>query len=258
MGELVRGKETATQLKTVLQKPVTDHGSVLAKELSLKIIRSFTEILSVLNYGGGANKRSLIGAGDQGGLDCSGESKKRRRAKARRGCYKRRKTSDSWTTASPTKEDGCAWRKYGQKIILNAKYPRCYFRCSHKNQGCKATKQVQRIKEDPILYRTTYFGHHTCRDKLRAPQIIIDTDLPESNLLCFEEKIPQVDAGRTIPFESKEDIVRSDMSDTKSSPDSSLWHDMKSLEPVMVWSPKMKCLDMEGFDEFADLDFTFD
>ncbi|XP_022891726.1 probable WRKY transcription factor 53 [Olea europaea var. sylvestris] len=169
-----------------------------------------------------------------------------------------RKTSDLWTTSSPAKEDGCAWRKYGQKIILDAKYPRSYFRCTHKNQGCKATKQVQKTKEQPILYRTTYFGHHTCRDKLRAPQIIIDTDLPDSNIHCFEEKISQVGGGPNIPFEIKEDIARSDMSDTKSSPDSSLWYDMKSLDPLMVWSPKMKCFDMEGFDEFCDLDFTLD
>ncbi|CAA2989034.1 probable WRKY transcription factor 70 [Olea europaea subsp. europaea] len=258
MGELVRGKETATQLKTLLQKPVNDHRSVLAKELSVKVFRSFTEILSMLNYGGGANKRSLIAGGDLGGSYCSGENNKRPRVKDRRGCYKRRKTSDSWTTISPAKEDGCAWRKYGQKIILNAKYPRCYFRCTHKNQGCKATKQVQKFKEQPILYRTTYFGHHTCRDKLRTPQIIIDTDLPDSNIHCFEEKSSQVGGGSNIPFETKEDIARSDMSDTKSSPDSSLWHDMKSLDPLMVWSPKMKCFDMEGFDEFCDLDFTLD
>ncbi|KAL2555940.1 WRKY domain-containing protein [Forsythia ovata] len=251
IGELVRGKETATQLKTLLQNPVNDHASVLAEELAVKIFRSFTKTLSVLSYGGGADKRSQIDAGDHGGSDCSGENKKSPRVKDRRGCYKRRNTSDSWTTVSPMKEDGCAWRKYGQKIILSAKYPRSYFRCTHKKQGCKATKRVQRIKEDPILYQTTYFGHHTCRDKLRAPQInVIDTDPPESNLLCFEEKIPQVDS----PFEFKEDKVQSD---TKSSADSSLWHDMKSLEPFMVWPPKMRCFDMEGFDEFGDLDFTF-
>lgn len=35
-----------------------------------------------------------------------------------------RKISQSWTTVSPTLEDGHAWRKYGQKEILNSKYPR--------------------------------------------------------------------------------------------------------------------------------------
>lgn len=35
-----------------------------------------------------------------------------------------RKTSQSRTVISPTTEDGHAWRKYGQKDILHAKYPR--------------------------------------------------------------------------------------------------------------------------------------
>lgn len=35
-----------------------------------------------------------------------------------------RKTSGSWMRESETMHDGCAWRKYGQKKILNSKYPR--------------------------------------------------------------------------------------------------------------------------------------
>ncbi|KQK04775.1 hypothetical protein BRADI_2g15872v3 [Brachypodium distachyon] len=42
-------------------------------------------------------------------------------------------------------DDGLSWRKYGQKDILGAKYPRAYLRCTHRHsQGCQATKQVQR------------------------------------------------------------------------------------------------------------------
>ncbi|KAL0450898.1 UNVERIFIED_CONTAM: putative WRKY transcription factor 70 [Sesamum latifolium] len=62
-------------------------------------------------------------------------------------------------------EDGHAWRKYGQKVILNAKHPRNYFRCTHKfDQGCQATKQVQKIEDDPPLFRTTYHAQHTCKN----------------------------------------------------------------------------------------------
>ena len=35
-----------------------------------------------------------------------------------------RKNSETWTAVSSTIEDGHAWRKYGQKEILNAKFPR--------------------------------------------------------------------------------------------------------------------------------------
>ncbi|RCV11362.1 hypothetical protein SETIT_2G179700v2 [Setaria italica] len=60
-------------------------------------------------------------------------------------------------------DDGHSWRKYGQKEILGAKYPRSYYRCTHRHsQGCAATKQVQRADEDPTLFDVIYLGAHTC------------------------------------------------------------------------------------------------
>ncbi|XP_021992994.1 probable WRKY transcription factor 41 isoform X4 [Helianthus annuus] len=59
--------------------------------------------------------------------------------------------------------DGHMWRKYGQKEILNAKYPREYYRCTYRNtHGCCATKQVQRSSQDPSTFDITYLGKHTC------------------------------------------------------------------------------------------------
>ncbi|KAE8807527.1 hypothetical protein D1007_16061 [Hordeum vulgare] len=59
--------------------------------------------------------------------------------------------------------DGLSWRKYGQKDILGATYPRAYFRCTHRHtQGCQATKQVQRTHADPLLFEVAYHGEHTC------------------------------------------------------------------------------------------------
>ncbi|KAL5568311.1 hypothetical protein UlMin_024886, partial [Ulmus minor] len=60
-------------------------------------------------------------------------------------------------------DDGFSWRKYGQKDIMGAKFPRGYYRCTHRNvQGCLATKQVQRSNEDPTIVEITYRGRHTC------------------------------------------------------------------------------------------------
>ncbi|XVE64337.1 hypothetical protein DITRI_Ditri07aG0093600 [Diplodiscus trichospermus] len=60
-------------------------------------------------------------------------------------------------------DDGFSWRKYGQKDILGAKYPRGYYRCTHRIvQGCLATKQVQRSDDDPTIFEITYRGSHTC------------------------------------------------------------------------------------------------
>ncbi|XP_076950617.1 putative WRKY transcription factor 41 [Bidens hawaiensis] len=60
-------------------------------------------------------------------------------------------------------DDGFSWRKYGQKDIQGAKFPRSYYRCSYrKAQTCFATKQVQRKDEDPKVFDTVYKGKHTC------------------------------------------------------------------------------------------------
>ncbi|KAK1570634.1 hypothetical protein Q3G72_004844 [Acer saccharum] len=194
--ELVQGKEFAGRLQVLLlQKPFGGDGSsssssaAAAEELAGKILRSFTDTLSVLGGGGETTSSagevveeegdSLVSGGRRS--EESGESKKRSMGpKGRRGCYKRKKSSETWRMMTPTIEDGHAWRKYGQKDILNTKYPRSYFRCTHKyEQGCKATKQVQKMEENPQMYETIYIGKHTCRSHMSltsTPQMII-TDI---------------------------------------------------------------------------------
>ncbi|CAH8257207.1 unnamed protein product [Arabidopsis lyrata] len=63
----------------------------------------------------------------------------------------------------PCPNDGFAWRKYGQKTIKTSPHQRCYYRCTYaKDQNCNATKRVQKIKDNPPVYRTTYMGKHVC------------------------------------------------------------------------------------------------
>ncbi|KAL5200592.1 hypothetical protein ABZP36_021795 [Zizania latifolia] len=89
---------------------------------------------------------------------------------------KRRKGLPKWTekirvsdaNLEATPEDGFSWRKYGQKDILGAKFPRGYYRCTYRNaQGCLATKQVQRSDSDLCVFDVTYHGAHTCHQKQR-------------------------------------------------------------------------------------------
>nr|BAX24844.1 putative WRKY35-like protein [Oryza glumipatula] len=89
---------------------------------------------------------------------------------------KRRKGLPRWTekfrvpdaSLEATPDDGFSWRKYGQKDILGAKFPRGYYRCTYRNaQGCPATKQVQRSDADLAVFDVTYQGAHTCHQKQR-------------------------------------------------------------------------------------------
>ena len=49
---------------------------------------------------------------------------------------------------------------------------RSYFRCTHKfTQGCKATKQVQKLESEPRMFSITYIGNHTCNTNEVTPKI---------------------------------------------------------------------------------------
>ncbi|KAK6283208.1 hypothetical protein POUND7_017033 [Theobroma cacao] len=103
----------------------------------------------------------------------------------------KRKTMSSWTELVPSDTDlglgeplpdGYNWRKHGQTDIVGARYPRTYYRCAHLlTVGCLATKQVQRVDENPMIFSVTYSGKHTCNlasDVMppRPPQLLAHTD----------------------------------------------------------------------------------
>ncbi|CAI9782327.1 unnamed protein product [Fraxinus pennsylvanica] len=179
--ELTRGRELIDHLRVMLDGGVLK--LPLAEGLVDKILNTFNASLLILSPTV-SNEVSQVPTVNCDGRKSADESCKTSEPKDQRGRYKRR-TSESWTKDTPILfEDGHAWRKYGQKVILNAKHPRSYLRCTHKyDQGCQASKQVQKIQDDPQIYRTTYFGHHTCKNLVNPCQVIMDSTVKDSSFI---------------------------------------------------------------------------
>ncbi|XP_010931380.1 WRKY DNA-binding transcription factor 70 [Elaeis guineensis] len=206
-GELMKGQESATKLKILLQESFSseDHAKNSMVELFIEeILGSFSRAFTILNSG-----KAPEAPVDQATTPCSEEqesqnsSKKRKIQSSPRTGYRRRANLYSSTRIlSETMEDGRTWRKYGQKDIFNSKYPRSYFRCTHKyDQDCQATRQVQQSEDDPSIYVITYMGEHTCRDPTISPHLLPPSPQRPSSIISFGSETT-ADNQNEIPLNS--------------------------------------------------------
>ncbi|KAI3832029.1 hypothetical protein MKX03_006403 [Papaver bracteatum] len=164
--EIIQAKELVMELQTHLNPSSFSGNALVAKILSI-----FENSLSALNQIKMENETTTPNSsmGHSGGSlfsNCGSEffqdGSRKRRGIVRwtqqvRGC-------EQAGLEGPL-DDGYGWRKYGQKEILGAKYPRAYYKCSYRTtQNCLAMKQVQRSDLNSSMFNVTYIGNHSCTE----------------------------------------------------------------------------------------------
>lgn len=171
--ELSQGRDLAKQLQNQLN--LQSSSSHESREFLLqRILFSYDHALSMLIHNGTAgggevppppaadSPRSLAGSphSDDSDQDFKDQASRKRKTVAR---WSEKVKVGPEAGIEGQLNDGYGWRKYGQKDILGAKYPRGYYRCTYRHTyGCLATKHVQRSDDDPTIFEITYRRKHTC------------------------------------------------------------------------------------------------
>ncbi|KAG0457705.1 hypothetical protein HPP92_022585 [Vanilla planifolia] len=152
---------------------------------------------------------------------------------------KKRKTSGTVISVTTAPHfDGYQWRKYGQKFINNAKFPRSYYRCTHfKEQGCLATKTVQQKDDsegDLAEFVVAYKMHHTCKPTEASSAFVVESSHEQKKTMSNFEPSRTADEsnGSTIARQCSSDSLPSEMDSSGSDVDY-MWNTMPDFAHLM-------------------------
>ncbi|KAJ8511398.1 hypothetical protein OPV22_001832 [Ensete ventricosum] len=166
--EINRAHELTSQLQAFLLPLLPSSGwSELATYHLTEMNKCYNSALSKLRAAGGCQSTPL----DPSGYCADDQKRKRSEGSDWPIVPKKRRNENCRPIVTSVDYDGYQWRKYGQKGIHGAAHPKSYFRCTYsKDQGCPATKTVQRDESDadPPKYRVVYSMAHTCRNNVEA------------------------------------------------------------------------------------------
>ncbi|RZC77965.1 hypothetical protein C5167_002146 [Papaver somniferum] len=271
MEDLVRGQEFAKQVHLQLQGSEIPVSNEILDSVA-KILECFANAISKFSSSESSSEvchspaLTAVDSPFSDGRKLEGTGEIRTIATPKKtGSNKRRKTSDAREELTTTPfDDGRAWRKYGQKEIFNTKFPKSYFRCTHKtDQGCKAAKQVQRIgEEEPAMFRVLYIGQHTCNNQLKGPQLFLDSNPRHTCLLNFESNYyaPKVEfpfpasiSSAKHEFNGDTEFASHKNRDSVKSSEFAVWNDLSAFNPSPTTSMMPSTSGSELVDGIAGL-----
>ncbi|CAN6327858.1 unnamed protein product [Urochloa humidicola] len=177
--ELRRGTHLADLLRNQVQlipepsrrdAAVANVGEIsMAMASSLNILQSEMEHPSSPEVGAVAMAAPAAYSSDGGTSgERNGAVARTRRVRHRRGRHGAELPIKEILTEAP-ENDRFHWRKYGEKTILNAQYPRLYYKCGYSDDHkCPAKKYVQQQSNScPPLFMVTLINEHTCENLFR-------------------------------------------------------------------------------------------
>ncbi|KAH0644420.1 probable WRKY transcription factor 53 isoform X2 [Solanum tuberosum] len=166
INKLTQGMEHTKQLRTYLSS-VASTSKAIPELLLQKILSSYEQSLLILKWSGSPVQsvpaapaiESMVSGDVKPRSDDNKRSSEDHQklihiSKRRKPYFSEQVRVKSESEVEGPQDDGYSWRKYGQKDILGAVFPRDCYRCT--------SRHMQRSDVDRTVFEITNKGYHTC------------------------------------------------------------------------------------------------